>query len=88
MWYLKYIDLAETEVGSSVLGETIMDYTMNGRVAEPQGNNHPGMAPHNNYRCKGDDKWISIAVKTEEEWINFCKAIGNPAWTKEDRFAD
>ncbi len=35
-----------------------------------------------------DDKWISIAVKTEEEWKNFCKAIGNPEWSREARFAD
>ncbi len=84
----QHIDLAEVEVGTSVLGEAILDYTMNRRVAKPQGNNHPSMAPHNNYRCKGDDKWISIAIKTEEEWANFCQAIGNPDWARENRFAD
>lgn len=84
----QHIDLSEVEAGTSLLGEAILDYTMNRRVAEPQGNNHPGMAPHNNYRCKGDDRWISIAIKTEEEWRSFCQAIGGPDWAKEQRFAD
>ena len=46
------------------------------------------MIPHNNYHCKGDDKWVSIAVKTEDEWQGLCQAMGNPPWTKEERFAD
>jgi benzylsuccinate CoA-transferase BbsF subunit len=65
-----------------------MDYFMNGRVAECMGNFRPGMAPHNNYKCAGNDKWVSIAIKTEEEWQAFCKAIGNPAWTKETKFTN
>jgi benzylsuccinate CoA-transferase BbsF subunit len=36
------------------------------------------MAPHNNYRCKGEDKWVSIAVKTEEEWEMLVQIMGNP----------
>ncbi len=84
----QHIDVAEVEVGTYTLGEAILDYTMNRRIAGPQGNNHPGVAPHNSYRCKGDDRWISIAIKTEEEWKSFCQAIGNPDWAKEQRFAD
>jgi len=84
----QHIDLSEAEAGTSLLGEIILDYVMNRRITEPQGNNHPYMAPHNNYRCKGNDTWISIAINTEEEWRNFCQAIGNPDWTKEERFTD
>ena len=80
------IDMAETQMGSSLLGEALMDYQMNGRVARPQGNRHPYMAPHNNYPCAGEDKWVSIAVKTNEEWRSFCQALGNPAWSSEERF--
>ncbi len=41
----------------------------------------------NAYRCKDEERWCAIAVTTDEEWRNFCKVIGNPAWTKESRFA-
>ena len=82
------IDLSEAEASTSILGEPIMDYIMNGRVRGPQGNRHPFMAPHNNYRCKGGDKWVSIAIKDDAEWQNFCGAIGNPELASEKKFAD
>jgi benzylsuccinate CoA-transferase BbsF subunit len=84
----QYIDLSEVEASVSILGEAIMEYSMNGRVLGPQGNRHSIMAPHNNYRCKGEDRWVSIAIKSDEEWQHFCQAIGNPEWTKEARFDD
>jgi benzylsuccinate CoA-transferase BbsF subunit len=65
-----------------------MDYTMNGRVQSRKGNQDRIRAPHNCYRCQGDDKWVSIAVSTEGEWQAFCEAIGNPEWTGDERFCD
>jgi len=84
----QYIDMAQIEVGASTIGEAFMEYFMNGRVMGTMGNRNPAMAPHNNYPCKGDDKWISIVVKTDGEWRSFCDAIGNPPWAKEVRFSD
>ena len=84
----QYIDISEWEATTSLLGEPLMDYIMNGRIQRPRGNRDPMMAPHGFYPCKGDYQWVSIAVKTEEEWRNFCKAMGNPDWTKEERFKD
>lgn len=83
----QYIDVSGREAIVSHLGEAVVDYSMNQRVWKRAGNRHPSMAPHGCYRCKGDDKWVTIAVGSEEEWDNLCKAIGNPPWTKEDRFS-
>ena len=46
----------------------------------PPGNRAPerGIAPHNTYPCKGEDRWCVIAVSTENEWECFVEAIGNP----------
>jgi crotonobetainyl-CoA:carnitine CoA-transferase CaiB-like acyl-CoA transferase len=64
-----------------------MDYTMNGRVQEPLGNRHPFMSPQGVYRCLGEDKWVAISVSSEEEWQGLCRALGNPPWSKEERFS-
>ncbi len=84
----QFIDMAQLEAVVSIAGEAVMEYTMNGNVLGTQGNRYPTMCPHNNYRCQGDDKWISIGIKTEEEWQSFCEAIGSPPWTKDEKFAD
>lgn len=84
----QHIDISQAECGTSVLGEAIMDYSMNKRIAKPIGNSHPTFAPYGCYRCKGDDMWVTIAITSEEEWKSFCKAIGEPKWTEESKFAD
>ncbi|HEY48841.1 MAG TPA: CoA transferase [Dehalococcoidia bacterium] len=84
----QYIDMAQIEVGASTIGEAFMEYFMNGRVMGTAGNRNRAMAPNNNYPCKGEDKWVSIAVKTDDEWRGLCDAIGNPPWTGEERFSD
>jgi len=84
----QYIDLAQAEVVTSMMGEAAMDYSMNKRVARPTGNRHPHYAPHGCYRCKGDDKWVAIAVTSEEEWQSFCAAIGDPEWSRDGKFSD
>ena len=46
------------------------------------------MAPHNCYRTKGDDKWVSIAVATDEEWKALCNVMGNPHWAMDAKYGD
>ena len=84
----QHIELSESEGVTSLLGEAIMEYVMNSRIMHFQGNRHPAMSPHGNYPCKGKDKWISIAIKTDEEWQNFCHAIGKSDWIEDARFVD
>lgn len=84
----QFIDMAQGEAALCRMGEAIMDYTMNGRVAGPQGNRYPGFAPHGIYRAAGDDQWVSIVVGDDEEWRGFVDAIGSPGWALDPRFAD
>ena len=84
----QHVDMSSTECMAVLVGDTLLDYTMNQRSQTRKGNRDDIMAPHNCYRCKGDDKWISIAISTDEEWMAFSDATGNPEWAKDDRFAD
>lgn len=84
----QHIDLSSVESLAVFTGDALMDYAMNGRVQARNGNHDRIMAPHNCYRCKGDDKWVSIAIATDEEWQAFCAAAGHPEWADDERFAD
>ncbi len=84
----QYIDLAQREGAARVLGDAIMDFTMNGRVWPLMGNRHPSFAPHGCYRCKGDDMWVTIAVTNDEEWEAMCRVMGHAEWSSDPRFAD
>ncbi len=52
----------------------------------PMGNRDPWCAPHNCYRCAGEDAWVSIAVTEEAQWPALCAAMGQPALAQDARF--
>ena len=81
------IEVSMAEAVGTHIPETIMDYSMNRRVRERLGNRMQGVAPHNCFRCKGEDKWVAIAVTNDEEWAAFRSAIGNPEWTGDEKFS-
>ena len=95
LWHRKqtgqgqFVDLAQFEAISSLVGPGLLDILNNQTPSEPVGNRsqEAPAAPHGVYRCKGDDRWCAIAVFTEAEWQSLCRVLGQPAWTRETRFA-
>ena len=98
----QWLDVSQVESGMVLTGPAVLDYTANGRPyrrpGNPTGNrsSNPRVAPHNAYRCAGDDeivageprqRWCVISIFTEEDWQKFCKAIGSPEWTSDPKFA-
>jgi crotonobetainyl-CoA:carnitine CoA-transferase CaiB-like acyl-CoA transferase len=81
-----YIDLAMAEAMCTLLPEAFMEYAMNGRIVTPQGNRDRRYAPHNLYRCAGNDAWASIAVTSDDEWLALCEDMGRIDLAKDSRF--
>jgi crotonobetainyl-CoA:carnitine CoA-transferase CaiB-like acyl-CoA transferase len=82
----QYIDISGREASVCHLGDIVMDFTMNKRERTRRGNTHSSFAPHGCYRCKGDDNWVTVAVENDEQWSSFCQIMGNPGWTKSEKF--
>ncbi len=84
----QYIDLASQETIAVLNGEALMDYILNQHVRMRRGNTDDLMAPHNCYRCAGEDNWVSIAVADDQEWQGLCRVMGRPELARDERFAD
>ncbi|MEW6299485.1 MAG: CoA transferase [Thermodesulfobacteriota bacterium] len=83
----QYIDLSQREACAMLLPEGLMDFVMNGTQPPRMGNRDPYMAPHGVFRCRGEDRWVSIAVRNEEEWGRFCAAMGRKELAADPRFS-
>jgi len=83
----QHIDVSQVEAMASLLGGAILDYTAGGSEAAPAGNSSSLAAPHNVYPCQGDDRWCAVAVFTDEDWQGFKRALGNPSWAEDKKFA-
>jgi benzylsuccinate CoA-transferase BbsF subunit len=83
------VDLAQLEAVASLVGPGLLARGLDGGTSVAVGNasQEAAGAPHGVYPCAGDDRWIAIAVLTDDDWPRFVAAIGAPAWTGDPRFA-
>ena len=83
----QYIDQSQAESTLHFLAPAILDYTANGRVQGRVGNRDPAMAPHGVYPTAGEDRWIAIAVREEEQWLALCAVLERPDLLHDARVA-
>jgi benzylsuccinate CoA-transferase BbsF subunit len=88
------VDVSAVEAGVELLGPILIDVAVNGRTTRradfPPGNRleYSSAAPHGVYPCRGEDRWVAIAVFDDVEWRALARVLGDPQWTRDDRFAD
>ncbi len=82
-----HVEVAQAEAAMGALPAPWIDYFANGKVRSAKGN-RLDTAVQGCYPTLGDDQWVVISIGNDEQWKGFCKAIGNPPWTKEYRFSD
>ncbi|MFA6265113.1 MAG: CoA transferase [Pseudolabrys sp.] len=81
------IDLSQVESTINFIGTAVTECAMTG-VDRPQtGNSSVEMAPHNIFRCAGEDAWVAIAATTDAEWQALARAIGGAELADDPRFA-
>ena len=73
----QFVDVSAVESLAAMLGDSFMEYSLTGRIPTRDGNRHAQMAPHGCYPCAGEE-WISIAVRTDEQWQALCEAMHEP----------
>ncbi len=83
----QYIDHSQLEAGVHFLATAVLSFTANKELPGQVENRDPLAAPHGCYRCLGGDRWCAIAVFSDDEWRSFCEVLGNPDWTREERFS-
>jgi crotonobetainyl-CoA:carnitine CoA-transferase CaiB-like acyl-CoA transferase len=83
----QYLDLSMAETVTTMLPEAMMDYFLNWRDNGPIGNRDIAMAPHGVFPVIGDDKWIAIAIVTDDEFGALCEVLGVPSLSTDARFS-
>ncbi|MBW2286416.1 MAG: CoA transferase [Deltaproteobacteria bacterium] len=70
------IDLSQTEAALHFLTPAFLDWTVNGNVQGPVGNDDPDCFPHGLFSTAGEDCWVAISVRREDDWLALCEVIG------------
>jgi crotonobetainyl-CoA:carnitine CoA-transferase CaiB-like acyl-CoA transferase len=93
----QWIDFAQMQAMTHHFAEIYMDAAWNGRDQRTLGNRHPtavqgcyacrGPEPTEETAIEGGERWINITINDDEEWRGLCEVLGNPDWTKDEKFA-
>lgn len=82
-----FIEISTAENFATYLGDYILDYTMNGRLPELEGNRDKVFAPQGVYPCQGEDRWIAVSVTSDDEWQALCRVMERPELAQDARYA-
>jgi crotonobetainyl-CoA:carnitine CoA-transferase CaiB-like acyl-CoA transferase len=84
----QYVELAQRESLTNLIGEYVVGYGMNHRIPERIGNRHAWMAPHGCYPSEGEDQWVTIACRDDRDFAALCDVIGQPDLASDPLYAD
>ena len=70
------IDGSMMEAAAGYLGEVLLDAAL-GDERTPVGNGDLDHAPHGVYPCAGEDRWIALAVESDEQWRRLAALSGS-----------
>jgi crotonobetainyl-CoA:carnitine CoA-transferase CaiB-like acyl-CoA transferase len=80
-----HVDVSAREVACSLVGEALL-YAAAGGVPARIGNDHLRMAPHGVFRTRDEDRWLTIAIRSDDEWYALAKLMSAPALLADARF--
>lgn len=83
----QYVDLSQAEASLHFLAPALLDHAVNGRVMGRSGNRDPDHAPHGVYPAVGDDRWIAVAITSDDAWTALCETMERPDLAADARFA-
>jgi crotonobetainyl-CoA:carnitine CoA-transferase CaiB-like acyl-CoA transferase len=78
----QYVDLSMIEATTNIVGEHFIDRQLSGTEPPRLGNRHPEWAPQGTFRCVGQDQWVSLSIRSDDEWQRFCETSGLAALTR------
>jgi crotonobetainyl-CoA:carnitine CoA-transferase CaiB-like acyl-CoA transferase len=84
----QWVDVSQFEgcIHASI-GEQLLEASALGTQSQPRGNRHAFYAPQGCYPCRGEDKWLTVTIRSDSEWAMFCELIGQENWAEEAEFA-
>lgn len=71
------IDVSMYEVGVCLVGSAILNYQRTASDLERVGNESDDFVPGNLYPAAGEDQWVAISVKTDQQWKQLAALVAD-----------
>jgi len=71
----QHIDLSQVQCMLPLVAPFVIEQSATGRTSPRLGNRHPTYVPHGCFPALGIDQWITIAVRSDDEWRALCQVM-------------
>jgi crotonobetainyl-CoA:carnitine CoA-transferase CaiB-like acyl-CoA transferase len=75
-----FVEATMAEAALNVAAEQSVVYSAYGITFTRAGNRGPDAAPQGIYPCEGEDKWLALAIASDEQWMALVDVLARPAW--------
>ena len=81
----QYIDVGMMEANASFIGDSLLEFAVDGHVRARLGNHHLRTAPHNIYPAR-EGRWLALAAEDNLAWEVLCMTLDRPDLAADPRF--
>lgn len=72
------VEVTMVETILAIVAESQLEHEVHGVDLERMGNRGPYAAPQGLYPCRGEEKWLAVAVQTDAQWDGLRAALDLP----------
>jgi crotonobetainyl-CoA:carnitine CoA-transferase CaiB-like acyl-CoA transferase len=69
------VDQSQAESALQFAAPGVLDFHVNGRVLRARANDDELYFPHGVFACRGEDRWVAIAVRDDRDWRELCAEL-------------
>ena len=82
----QYLELSQYEASVHLLDTELVEHLNNGASPLRRGNQSARLAPHGVFPSAGDDQWLAIACRDDDDWRHLSEFVGlDSAWSLAER---
>jgi crotonobetainyl-CoA:carnitine CoA-transferase CaiB-like acyl-CoA transferase len=75
-----HFEAAQVETVLNCMSQYFLQESLDPGSVEPVGNRKEYGAPWGVYQCEGNERWVVITCRNDDDWAGLRKALGEPEW--------
>jgi crotonobetainyl-CoA:carnitine CoA-transferase CaiB-like acyl-CoA transferase len=82
-----HVEVAQVETVLTCMSQYFLQESLEPGSVRPVGNRREQGAPWGVYQCAGEERWVVITCRNDQDWGGLRKALGNPEWAADPALA-
>lgn len=82
-----FIDMSMLEGTVALLPESLLRSALGQAQGEAHSTGDPHASPSACFRCAGEDEWLAVSVRTDDEWRRLCSVMENEGLSNDPLYA-